>query len=453
VNVENAAIVATAVAAAAVDVAAGGAAGGLTDRLIVAIDASQRRSRFRAHHSRQMSRRGRLMRQVLSISTAFLLLATATLAVDSDAPPVNADVQAVMQRFVDDGQLSGAVTLVADRDGIRHLGAVGLRDLEAKEAMRTDSLFWIASLTKPFAAAAVLVLQDDGRLSVDDPVAKYLADFEKLTVGEERRPLQSHLILRHVLTHTSGVDSSPWPKGGDTRSLDVQAYEMASLPLQFEPGTRWKYGQGLNVAGRIVAVVSGMPFADFVRQRITDPLGMHDTTFELTAAQYARFAMNYKLNDDKSALIAAEHKLVTPDPSLGIKITPSPSGGLFSTAGDLARFYRMLLRGGELDGVRILSEDTVKAMTTIQTGDLETGFTPGNGWGFGVCIVREPQGVTRMLSPGTFGHGGAYGTQGWIDPVKGLIYVLMIQRPDLGNSDESPMRDAFQSAAVAAFSE
>jgi CubicO group peptidase (beta-lactamase class C family) len=384
------------------------------------------------------------------ICVLVLLLTTVAAAAD---PPVNADIQAVMQRFVDDHQLSGAVTLVADRDGIRHLGAVGQANLETKQAMQPDSLFWIASLTKPFAAAAVMVLQDDGKLSVEDPVAKHLTDFEQLTVGEERRPLQSPLTIRHLLTHTSGVSSSPWPKGGDTRSLDVQAYEIASLPLQFEPGSQWKYGQSLNVAGRIIEVVSGMPFADFVRQRITEPLGMRDTTFEMTPDQYARFAMNYKLNDDKTALIPAEHKLVTPDPSLGVRITPSPSGGLFSTAGDLARFYRMLLNGGELDGVRILSNDAVREMTTIQTGDLETGFTPGNGWGFGVCIIREPQGVTRLLSPGTFGHGGAYGTQGWIDPEKGLIYVLMIQRPDLGNSDESPMRDAFQSAAVAAYAQ
>jgi len=391
-----------------------------------------------------------LMRQFLGACAVFVLLVSSARGADP-APPVNADIQAAMQRFVDDGQLSGAVTLVADRNGLRHVGAVGLRDLDAKEAMRPDSLFWIASLTKPFAATAVLILQDDGKLSVDDPVAKYLPDFEQLAVGEDRRPLQTPLTIRHLLTHTSGVSSKPWPNGGDTRSLDVQAYEIASLPLQFEPGTKWTYGQSLDVAGRIVEVVSGLPFADFVRQRITESLDMHDTTFELTPAQFERLATNYRQNDDKTALVPAEHKYVTPDPSLGVKVTPSPSGGLFSTANDLSRFYRMLLSGGELDGVRILSADTVAAMTTVQTGDLVTGFTPGNGWGFGVCVVREPQGVTRMLSPGTYGHGGAYGTQGWIDPAKGLIYVLMIQRPDLGNSDQSPMRDAFQSAAVAAF--
>ncbi|MFO1094439.1 MAG: serine hydrolase domain-containing protein [Planctomycetaceae bacterium] len=387
--------------------------------------------------------------RLVALAVAFLFPALAMAA--EPLPPINADIQAAMQAFVDRGELSGAVTLVADANRIRHLGAVGLADLSSKREMTPDNLFWIASLTKPIAATAVMILQDDGKLSIDDPVAKYLDDFSKLTVGKDRQLAQTVLTIRHLLTHTSGVAGTPWPKGGDTRSLDVQAYELASLPLQFEPGSLWRYGNGLNVAGRIVEVVSGLPFAEFVRDRITAPLGMRDTTFLLTPEQYERFARNYKLSYDRTALVPAAHRLVTPDPELGQTITPSPSGGLFSTAGDLSRFYRMMLNGGELDGVRILKTETARAMTTIQTGNLVTGFTPGNGWGLGFCVVREPQGVTRMLSPGTFGHGGAYGTQAWADPATGLIYLLMIQRPDLGNSDMSPMRDAFQSAAVAAF--
>jgi CubicO group peptidase (beta-lactamase class C family) len=193
-----------------------------------------------------------------------------------------------------------------------------------------------------------------------------------------------------------------------------------------------------------------MPFDKFVRERITDPLAMRDTTFHLSDDQYARFATLYKLNDEKTALVPAEHKFVTPDPAKGGDVTPAPSGGLFSTAPDLVRFYQMILRGGELDGTRIVSPEAVEQMTTLQTGDLQTGFTPGNGWGLGWCVVREPQGVSRLLSPGTFGHGGAYGTQAWIDPERGLIFVLLIQRPDLGNSDASAIRDAFQEAALTA---
>ena len=367
------------------------------------------------------------------------------------APPVCDEIQAVMQEFVDHHQVSGAVTLVADRDQVLHLGAVGLSEIETERRMQTDDLFWIASLTKPFTATAVMILQDEGKLSIDDPVALHLPDFAEMTVGEDRQPANTILTIRQLLTHTSGVAGVKWPLGGDTRSLDVQAYELASLPLQFEPGSQWKYGNGLNVAARIVEVVSGIPFDQFIRYRITEPLDMDDTTFRMSDDQYARFARNYELNDDKSGLVPAEHKLVTPDPAAGADVTPSPSGGLFSTAGDLSRFYRMFLNGGELDSVRVLSPESVEAMTTVQTGDLKTGFTPGNGWGLGLCVVRVPQGVTRMLSPGTFGHGGAYGSQGWIDPEQGLIYVLMIQRRDIGNSDASPMRDAFQSAAVAAF--
>ena len=367
------------------------------------------------------------------------------------APPVCDEIQAVMQEFVDHHQVSGAVTLVADRDQVLHLGAVGLSEIETERRMQMDDLFWIASLTKPFTATAVMILQDEGKLSIDDPVALHLPDFAEMTVGEDRQPANTILTIRQLLTHTSGVAGVKWPLGGDTRSLDVQAYELASLPLQFEPGSQWKYGNGLNVAARIVEVVSGIPFDQFIRYRITEPLDMDDTTFRMSDDQYARFARNYELNDDKSGLVPAEHKLVTPDPAAGADVTPSPSGGLFSTAGDLSRFYRMFLNGGELDSVRVLSPESVEAMTTVQTGDLKTGFTPGNGWGLGLCVVRVPQGVTRMLSPGTFGHGGAYGSQGWIDPEQGLIYVLMIQRRDIGNSDASPMRDAFQSAAVAAF--
>jgi CubicO group peptidase (beta-lactamase class C family) len=367
-----------------------------------------------------------------------------------EPPPSIESVNAALQQFVDSHELSGAVTLIADRDRILHLGAVGVADLESGRPMTPDTLFWIASMTKPIAGTAVMILQDEGKLSVDDPVSKYLPEYEKLVVGSERTPARNVMTIKHLVTHTSGLAAPPWPEGGDTRSLEVQAYDLAAQPLNFEPGTRWQYGYGLSVAGRVVEVVSGMPFDKFVRERITEPLGMRDTTFHLNAEQYARFATLYKLTDDKSGLVETVHKFVTPDPEKGANIVPAPSGGLFSTAPDLVRFYQMVLREGEREGTRIVSPEAVQQMTTIQTGDLETGFTPGNGWGLGWCVIREPQGVSRLLSPGTFGHGGAYGTQAWIDPERGLILVLLIQRPDLGNSDASAIRDAFQAAALSA---
>jgi CubicO group peptidase (beta-lactamase class C family) len=369
------------------------------------------------------------------------------------APPVNERVQAALQEFVDEGQLSGAVTLVAHKGEVIHLGAVGLADIESQRPMTTDALFWVASMTKPIAAAAVMSLQDEGRLSVVDPVARYLPEYQHLVVGENSEPPRTPLTIKHLLTHTNGLAAPPWPDGGDTRSIEDQVLALAKQPLKFEPGTKWQYGYGLTVAGRIVEVVSGQPFDEFVRERITGRLGMNDTTFHLSDEQFARFTTLYKLNDDKTALVRTQHKYVTPDPRAGAAITPAPSGGLFSTAPDMARFYQMVLNGGELNGVRILTRQAVRQMTTIQTGDLEVGFTPGNGWGLGWCVIREPQGVSRLLSPGTYGHGGAYGTQGWVDPERELILVLMIQRPDLGNSDGSAIRDAFQAAAIAAIAQ
>ena len=305
-------------------------------------------------------------------------------------------------------------------------------------------------MTKPITATAVLTLQDSGKLNVDDPVSKYIPEFADQVLEETKQPPQTTLTIKHLLTHTNGLASPPWPDGGDTRSLEEQGLDLARRPLKFEPGSKWQYGYGLTVAGRIIEIDSGLPFDEYVRRTITDPLGMHDTTFALNDEQRSRLVTVYRLNDDKSALVPAKHKYVTPDPE--VKITPAPSGGLFSSAGDMARFYQMVLSGGQLHGERIVSVSAVHNMTTIQSGDVVTGFTPGNGWGLGWCVVKEPQGVTQLLSPGTFGHGGAYGTQGWVDPERELILVLMIQRPDLGNSDGSEVREAFQAAAVGAVS-
>jgi CubicO group peptidase (beta-lactamase class C family) len=171
---------------------------------------------------------------------------------------------------------------------------------------------------------------------------------------------------------------------------------------------------------------------------------MNDTKFHPSPDDRPRVAVLYRKSDDGKTLVPAERWLGIGEPDC----VPNPSGGLFSTAADMCRFYQMILNGGELDGKRIVSSQAVHEMTTVQSGELATGFTPGNGWGLGWCIVRKPQGVTEVLSPGTFGHGGAYGTQGWVDPVRKRIFVLLIQRADLGNSDGSEIRQAFQQAAV-----
>lgn len=355
-------------------------------------------------------------------------------------------VPAAVKTFVDQGVIAGAVTLVADRDGVLALDAVGQSDLAAKTPMRTNSLFWIASMTKPTTGALILMLQDEKKLSVDDPVARHLPEFKGIRV--KAATADATLTIRHLLTHTSGLETVPPAKPDASLAELVASY--AAKPLKFEPGSKWEYCNGaINTLGRIVEVVSGKPYAQFLRERLLDPLGMTETTFWPSGDLKSRLATSYTIDTDgrleptdifflKGALDDTTR-------------TAFPSGGLFSTAADYVRFLQMLLNGGEWKGRRLLSREAVAQMTRTQTGDLKTGFVDGMSFGFTCGVIRTPQGVTAMLSPGTFGHGGAYGTQGWADPAKGRIHVLMIQRAKLPNADNSDIRKAFQDTATAAF--
>jgi len=221
---------------------------------------------------------------------------------------------------------------------------------------------------------------------------------------------------------------------------------LAKSKLAFEPGSKWQYGPGLSVAGRVVEVASGKPFDQFLAERIFVPLDMKETSFRPTSDQQKRLAQLYQPTGDKKDIEPGTHWLfdVSPD------TTPNPSGGLFATAADIVRFYQMVLNGGDLNGRRVLSADAVGQMTSLQTDDLQTGFTPGNGWGLGFCLVREPQGPTQMVSAGTFGHGGAFGTQSWADPAREMILILMVARQNFGNGDGSDIRAEFQKLAVEA---
>lgn len=358
-----------------------------------------------------------------------------------------AEVPKVMEQFVREKQIAGAVTLVATRNQFVQLEAVGEADIAQHVPMKTDAIFWIASMTKPVTAACVLMLQDQGMLSVDDPAAKYLPELANLK-GPDGKP--ATVSLKQMLTHTSGmVGEAPSDVLRDATALADLIPVYARSPLRFEPGTKWEYCQsGINSLGRIVEVVSGQSLPDFMRERIFQPLGMKDTTFYLSEDQAARLAKSYKLEDGK--LEETGNFLLQGHKETSRRRYPAANGGLFSTAADYARFCQMLLNDGSLDGKRILKPETVRQMCTIQTDEIRTGFTPGNGWGLGVCVVRQPQGVTAMLSPGTFGHGGAYGTQAWIDPARGAIYILMVQRANFPNSDDSQVRKGFQKAAAEA---
>jgi len=357
-----------------------------------------------------------------------------------------AEIPERIREFVAEKQISGAVTLVARRGCTVHLEAVGCADAAGTKPMREDSLFAIASMTKPITAAAVMILQDEGKLSVDDAASKYVPELKNVVLADEasggKRLPSREITIRDLMTHTSGVVGQQRCEA----TLEATVEAIAARPLGFEPGSRWQYSPGLNVCGRIVEVVSGKPYDEFLREWIFAPLGMVDTTFRPTADQEERIVEICRPGTDKQSLEPATHWLVDDR----FERAPNPSGGLFSTAADLARFYQMILAGGELDGRRIVSAEAVAEMTRVQTGELVPGFTPGNGWGLGWCVVRQPQEVTAMLSPGTFGHGGAFGTQGWVDPRRQMIFVLMIQRSGFGNSDASDIRRVLQQIAVAA---
>lgn len=362
-----------------------------------------------------------------------------------------------MREFVDRQVVSGAVTLVAHGGKVLALDAVGYSDLAAKRAMRTDDLFWIASMTKPITGAAVLMLQDEGRLAVDDAVEKFLPEFKNQMLLVTRtpdatvlkRPLR-RITLRDLLTHTAGLNSDV-PDTGRDLTLAERTLAYALQPLAFEAGSRWQYSNpGINTLGRIVEVVSGRNFADFLDTRLFKPLGMKDTTFWPTESQARRVAKSYQPGPDNQGLAEVDNFFLRGLPLTARWRTPLPAGGLYSTAADMAKFYRMMLAGGQANGRRYLSAPAHHQLTTTQTGDIKTGFTEGMSWGFGFQVVKQPQGVTAMLAPGTYGHGGAYGTQSWADPKRGAIYILMIQRARLGNSDGADIRKVFQETAAAA---
>jgi CubicO group peptidase (beta-lactamase class C family) len=321
--------------------------------------------------------------------------------------------------------------------------------------MRTDDLFWIASMTKPMTAVCVGILVDQGQLSFDDPVEKYLPEFRGQWVVTEQSADRRTLVkaarpitLRDLLTHTSGLGEYPVTDPHWTLAEYVKV--IAREPLRFQPGARWAYSTaGLDTLGRVVEVASGVPFATFVQHRLLDPLGMKQTTFWPTAAEAPRFAHEYVRNEQAGKLeetpIHYMYGGAVTDPA-----RPALGGaGLFSTAEDVTHFYQMMLHHGEYNGYRILQPATVAEMTRKQTGSLKA--RPGMPWGLGFCVIEDPSQfeANTALSPGTFGHGGAFGTQSWADPKTGLVYVFMIQRDKMKmNPDNSDMRRAYQKAVA-----
>ena len=384
--------------------------------------------------------------------TRLLFSLVLSAAVSFAAAPKLPGVGAAMDAMIAKNEIAGAVTVVLSKDKTLHLESNGHADLASKRAMTPDTLMWIASMTKPITGVAIMMLQDEGKLSVTDPVAKFIPEFAGLETPSGK---PANLTIAQILNHTSGLGEAGGPAAQAAKTLADLVPVWLAAKMQYEPGEKWKYTQsGINVAGRIVEVVSGMTFDAFLQKRLFDPLGMKDTTFYPSDAQRPRMVTAYAKNKDTGVL-----EVTPPRADFGARTRPPQgNGGLFSTANDYARFCQMLLNRGALGGKRILSEKAVAVLSTVNTDPLPTGFFQNDtygqrgthyGWGIGTCILKTPHdGVPAMLSPGTFGHGGAWGTQAWIDPVKGVAYVLMVQRSNFPNSDASDVRRAFQQAAA-----
>ena len=400
-------------------------------------------------------------------------------------------IRPVMQGYIDDGQVPGFLTVIARRGKIVHFETLGMRDIENKKPVEADTLYRIYSMSKPITSVAVMMLYEDGHFQLDTPVSKFIPEFEDIKVYNKDQTevldAKKEMTIKHLLMHTTGLTYGWGSAPIDKRYQEADLFQpgtplgdtikkLSEIPLAHEPGEEWTYGVSTDVLGYLVEVVSRMPFEEFLQTRLFEPLGMIDTAFSVPVEKLDRFAALYQRaakkgmksakekekgsegdkdaadeKDDKDAWMegAKDQKMrlerVDKDPRLAsgeVRFFPSGGGGLVSTAADYMRFSQMLLNGGELDGVRILKEETVELMR----------YPHHDGWfGLGFSVVNDKdvedtddedtadEDAEKELkdtpeSVGTFGWGGAAGTLFWIDPEKELIGLLMTQIGDPASS-------------------
>jgi len=378
-------------------------------------------------------------------------------------------INQMIQRYIDAGEITGAITMVSRRGKVAHFESQGQMDLEKTTPMRKDAVFRIASMSKPITAVAILMLMEEGRLRLTDPASKFIPEFTDTKVAIETAPYrpaangqpardaayytmpaERAITIRDLLTHTSGLESGTLGNRIGARmsprntSLTLEKYvpTLGQVPLDFQPGSRWSYSllAGMETLGRVVEVASGMTFDQFLKQRLFDPLEMTDTTFVPSDAQLARAVTLYDGRDGKLV------RLDTPG-WLSTKTLFSGGGGLWSTAEDYLRFGQMLANGGVLNGKRILSPRTVDLLATNHVGDLYTGTggrVNGLGFGLGVDVVLDNAASGRRVSNGTFAWGGAFGMYFWVDRKEAIVGVLMVQEP------VNSLRTDFQNAVMQA---
>lgn len=349
-----------------------------------------------------------------------------------------------LQELVDRETIPGAVALVARHGEVAYLDAVGYQNWEKKTPMRTDSIFQIMSMTKPFTGVAIMMLVEQGKLELRRPVSDYLPEFKDQVVEEVsfnnqvtlHKPVNPPTVWQ-LMCHTSGLNGDPEGELADNpRTMRATLAEAVNYyghqHLKFEPGTHWRYSNmGIATLGRLIEVVGGEEYIHFIQTHLLGPLGMNDTFFFAPSDKKDRIAMVYKHHAGK--LVISGSEILAGDPAKyreGAKY-PAPEFGLYSSAPDLAKFYTMLLNGGTLNGHRYVSKQTINTMRTVFTPDVTpSGWLGGTGYGLTFEVVNKPEGQLLLSSPGSFGHGGAFGTEGWMDPQNDLIRILMTQLSD-----------------------
>jgi CubicO group peptidase (beta-lactamase class C family) len=377
-------------------------------------------------------------------------------------------INQLVQRYIDQGQITGAITMVSRKGRVAHFEAIGQMDLEARAPMRKDAIFRIASMSKPITGVAILMLMEEGKVRLADPVSRFIPEFKNPKVAIVKAtgappaprapgqpapepeiytvPAEREITIRDLMTHTSGLESGGAGSRTGARmaprstASNLEAYvpTLGQVPLDFQPGTRWSYSAlaGIETLGRVVEIASGLTFDQFLKQRIFDPLEMTDTAFFPTDDRTARLVTLYDERDGKLVRTNTPAWLAT-------KTLFSGGGGLWSTAEDYMRFGQMLANGGVLNGKRLLSPRTVDLMASNHVGDLYTGIgqrTKGMGFGLTVDVVLDNIAAGRRVSTGSFGWGGAFGTYFWVDRKEALVGLLMVQesvgqlRTDLENA-------------------
>jgi CubicO group peptidase (beta-lactamase class C family) len=378
-------------------------------------------------------------------------------------------VHDAMQRHIDAHDISGAVTVVARKGQIAWFHAQGSMDTEANKPMQKDAIFRVFSMSKPVCGAAILMLLEEGKVRLNDPVSKFIPDYKgsKVAVVQERpanapasvppkyytMPAAREITIQDLLTHVSGLAS-----GGPASTYELPGLidmvggrtladimpKFAAAPLDFQPGSRWSYSAlaGFDTLGRVVEVASGMTFDQFLRQRIFAPLGMKTTAFHPGDDRWPNVVTAYHRTDGTLTKTQNPNRLQS-------KTYFSGAGGLVSTAEEYAQFALMLCAGGQWNGNRLLSPKTVELMSSVFVPDTLPGRGPGRSWGLSVEVISDPVAAGHRVSKGSFGWDGAFGTHFWVDPKEKLVGVMMIQTD---NPDRQVDRD-FENAVMQAIVE